>query len=113
MWGFINQCGVLGSALLICIPCCPPILGCFQCSNMAWWIAGMVWRLRESGSFASGDIMPANVNEDDWIKTVKASDVYQYESGNFMWVYYMITWILMGVGCFCSCVGGVVASCSR
>jgi len=23
---------------------------------MAWWIAGMVWRLRTSGKFASGDV---------------------------------------------------------
>ena len=108
MWGFINHCGVLGSALLICIPCCPPVLGCFQCSNFAWWIAGMVWRLRESGSFASGDIMTADANEDAWINQIKESNVYQYESGNFMWVFYMITWILMGVGCICGCVGRVV-----
>ena len=73
----------------------------------------MVWRLRESGAFASGDIVPANVNEDDWIKAVKESYLYQYESGNFMWGYYLITWTLIIVGCFCSCVCGVVAGCSR
>ena len=70
-WGFINACGQLGALMLICIPCCPPVLGCFQCSSMAWWIAGMVWRLRESGAFASGDIIsPAyesQYTEEAWL----------------------------------------------
>ena len=66
MWGFINQCGMIGAMALICIPCCPPVLGCFQCSGFAFWIAGMVWRLRESGSFASGDVQPANMSDEQW-----------------------------------------------
>ena len=67
MWGFINQVTILGAAMLICIPCCPPILGCAQCSVFAWWIAGMVWRLRQSGAFASGDVIQGNAIEEQWI----------------------------------------------
>jgi len=113
LWGFINQIGTIGPMLLFCIPCCPPIAGCFQCSGFAWWIAGMVWRLRQSGSFASGDIMPsANTDRDAWIEEITADGSwYQYESGKFMWVYYMITWILMGVSCVCSCCAAAVAAC--
>ena len=113
MWGFINACGQLGALMLICIPCCPPVLGCFQCSSLAWWVAGMVWRLRQSGAFASGDIMPANVTEEKWIENIKADDAMQYESGQFMWVYYMITWIFMGVSCCCGCLGAIVGACAK
>ena len=113
MWGFINACGTLGAMMLICIPCCPPVLGCFQCSSLAWFIAGMVWRLRRSGAFASGDIMPANTTEEDWIAQIKDDDAMQYESGQFMWIYYMIMWIMMGVSCCCGCLGAIVGACAK
>jgi hypothetical protein len=111
LWGFINAIGTIGPMLLFCIPCCPPIAACFQCSGCAWWIAGMVWRLRQSGSFASGDIMPANATEEDWIAQITADgSMYQYESGKFMWIYYMITWIIMGISCLCSCCVGIAGA---
>ena len=69
-WGFINSCGTKAAMLLICIPCCLPVLGCFLCSSLAWWIAGMVWRFRESSVFASGGNIPENVTKEQWIEEI-------------------------------------------
>ena len=41
------------------------------------------------------------------------SKYFQYQSGQFMWIYYMITWIILGVSCVCSCLGGVIAACAK
>ena len=54
MWGF---CSFI--PMFVCLPI--PVIGscmslCANCSLIGWWIAGMVWRLRTSGKFASGDV---------------------------------------------------------
>ena len=114
LWGFINAIGTVGPMMLFCIPCCPPIAACFQCSGCAWWIAGMVWRLRDSGAFASGDMVPEGQEADAYIDSIsKDGSFYQVESGRFMWTYYMITWIMMGVSCACSCCVGIVGAFKR
>mmetsp|Transcript_14851 Transcript_14851/g.20094 ORF Transcript_14851/g.20094 Transcript_14851/m.20094 type:complete len:198 (+) Transcript_14851:73-666(+) len=112
MWGFVNMIGTIAPLMLFCIPCCPPISACFQCSGMAWWIAGMVWRLRQSGSFASGDIMTdANMDSEKWIEQITADGSwYQYESGRFMWIYFMITWVMLAVNCCCCMTVGIVGA---
>ena len=70
-WGFINSCGTkVAMMLMFCIPCCLPVLGCFQCSSLAWWITGMVWRFRESSVFASGGNIPENVTKEQWIEEI-------------------------------------------
>lgn len=110
LWGFINLASTLGLGLCMglsaIIPpiaaCAMCLLSCTQLSGSAWWIAGMVWRLRTSGSFASGDVVPAGMDEAAWeAKITEEGSLFQYSSGNFMWVYYMICWISMGVCCGC------------
>ena len=92
-----------------------------SCSGLAWWIAGMVWRLNQAGSLASGDEIPTGVTgwdgqtietQEQWAAYLK-DDQYtgpiQISSGNFMYVYLLITWILMGTACGCSIIGALVA----
>jgi len=54
--------------------------------------------------------MPANTTEEAWMTAITADgSLYQYSSGNFIWTYYLIGWIIMGslcgLGCLCSIVG--------
>jgi hypothetical protein len=127
LWGFINAVlpcagGLVGGLLAICSPamgsgCGGLIMSGAGCSGFAWWIAGMVWRFRADGSFASGDIMPADTTEEAWATAISADgSLFQVSSGNFMAIYYMITWIMMGVSCGCSllvAIGGCIASCCK
>ena len=74
----------------------------------------MVWRFKRYGLFASGDIAPAGLDETQaelW-KQAELEDetsLYQISSGNFMAVYYLITWIGMGISCGCSLLGALCA----
>jgi hypothetical protein len=121
MWGFMNAMVSVGLILLgglftLCAPsigtCLMSLVGCAQCSGLAWWIAGMVWRLRASGKFASGDVMPETYTEETWTAAITAENsAFQVQSGNFMWVYYMITWILMGVSCGCGILMTLIGMC--
>ena len=120
LWGFIQSlapcgiaivAGILGLINAQAASCCGGLLfASWNCSGLAWYIAGLVWRCRQSGSFASGDIMPANSTEEAWMTEITADgSLYQYSSGNFIWTYYLIGWIIMGslcgLGCLCSIVG--------
>lgn len=117
-WGFANMvtmfgtmlcAGVLGSFLPSLASCAMTLSGCAQCSGFAWWIAGMVWRLRQSGKYASGDVMPLDTTEEAWEKAITAEgSLFQVSSGNFMYTYLLITWIFIGVCCGCSIIGGIL-----
>ena len=85
-------------------------MGCgFGCGGLAWWVAGIVWRFRSAGKFASGD----SLNEYQMIRVEATRDdptnYYQLESGKFMYIYYMICFIFFGVSCGCSILGMIVS----
>ena len=121
LWGFINAVGPMGLMLLAAITSfLPPVAmffaglaGCSGCSGLAWYIAGMVWRFRASGKYASGDIVPESFTEETWLEYLQDDESpvnMQYSSGNFMATYYLITWILMGICCGC-CIIGLILQC--
>ena len=108
MWGF---CSFI--PMIVCLPI--PAIGsclsvCANCSLMAWWIAGMVWRLRTSGKFASGDVNQLSIkNDEEWIASISGENsFFQVESGRFIYIYLLITWIFWGVGCGCGIIGGII-----
>ena len=124
-WGFWTQLlpilSVITAGLFTLLSaalgqCVMGLGGCgICCGGLFWWIFGMVWRFKQYGQFASGDIAPAGVAEgaeyDAW-KQAELEDedsLYQISSGNFMAVYYLITWICMGVSCGCSLLGMIGA----
>ncbi len=121
LWGFIQQMVTCGGPLLggLCMMISPQVasavmglLGCASgCGGLAWYITGLVFRCRQSGNFASGDIIPDGVTEEKWMEAMNAEgNLYQYASGNFMWTFYVIGWILMGVACGCTCIGGIITT---
>ena len=80
---------------------CGVLMACGFCgSGLGAWIAGMVWRFSEAGRVASGDYLTEG--------EVAGPDM-QIQSGKFMGIYYLITWIMMGVSCGCSILGAIVA----
>ena len=82
--------------------------GCgIGCGGLFWWIYGMVWRFKPYGKFAAGDVVPDTFVGDDYKDTFIAAypATNQYSSGNFMAVYYLITWIMLGVSCGCTILG--------
>jgi hypothetical protein len=117
-WGFVQQMIPMIGALLITLSTCihhglgsfcSGLVGCGAgCGGLAWWIAGLVWRYRASGKFASGDSLDeaqVTAMED----TEAAGNFYQISSGRFMSVYYMICFIILGVSCGCSLIGMIVS----
>jgi len=121
-WGFINaalscffclSAGISARCMPALTMCCAGLFSCVQCSGHVWYIMGLVWRLRESGRFAAGDIKtPATLTDAAWeTELTKDGSLYQTDSGNFMWTYFVITWILMGVSCLCACVGPCIVAC--
>lgn len=84
------------------------------CAELAWYIAGMVWRFNEAGNFASGDSPYAGYSDSAWEKYAQCDSSFeypdnycgfQYASGKFMFVYYVITWCVLGLACVCGCCG--------
>ena len=70
---------------------------------MLWWIMGITWRFSRVGQFAAGDGDKAN----DHTLTMEEMPLLQiplvqYSSGNFMRIYYLITWSMMAIMCGCS-----------
>ena len=126
LWGFIQALLPLATGIIgaICGAISPKLGSCMTglggcgigCGGLAWYIVGLVWRFGAAGKFASGDVMPEGVTEDAWAKAVTcdASVVgdgwcgSQYSSGNFMYIYFLITWILMGVSCGCALIGAII-----
>ena len=87
IWGFSNYvltlCATcIGGCMLACgsdmEQMAPGVLGvgvgCAQISAFAWYIAGLVWRFRQSGSYASGDDMPSGYDDETWNEKINASD---------------------------------------
>ena len=116
-WGFLNTalcCGFCCTGVLMsrCVPalvgCCFALSSCTQCSSTIWYIMGLVWRLNEAGKFASGD----NLTEEELTAEQEAdSTLYQLKSGNFMWTYFVISWIMMGTSCVCGCLMPCIIGC--
>jgi len=116
-WGFLNTalcCGFCCTGVLMsrCVPalvgCCFALSSCTQCSTTIWYIMGLVWRLNEQGRFASGDSL---TEEEFTAKQEDETDLYQTASGNFMWTYFLISWIMMGVSCVCGCLMPCIIGC--
>lgn len=85
-WGFMNQVVPIGGVLLGVIvalmaaqlgQCLIYLTCCGSCvSGLAWWIAGMVWRLRASGMYAAGDVnnsadLMNPLTEEEWYNLVR------------------------------------------
>ena len=110
LWGFICEIimpagFLLGGLTALLSPglatCCFGLAGCGKCcGGIAWYIAGIVWRFNAVGRYSSGDHVPEDyfANEANLIQT---------QSGNFMRIYYLITWIMMAVMCGCSILAGL------
>ena len=124
LWGFIQALLPCGTGILsaICGLIHPSAAACMSglgglgigCGGLAWWITGMVWRFGAAGKFAAGDVIPEGVTEEQWQTYVTAEgSLVQYSSGNFMAIYYLLTWIFMGTACGCSILGALISCCKR
>lgn len=116
LWGFIMSLAPCAAALLGGIAHCiheafgkfiGSVLSCgMACGGLAWWITGIVWRFKASGSYASADQLTeterAALPEDP-------ETLYQYRSGNFMLIYYIIVWSLIGCSVLSSLIGLIVS----
>ena len=116
MWGFIINVAALVNAVLqfafaatespifgklsACVAC--PL----GCGALAWFIAGMVLRWREIGNVCSGDYALENgVNE--------GVAPYQWKSGKFIHIYYIVCLSLVGAICCCACTFGAIAAANK
>ena len=114
-WSFANICCIF--ALMCCVmpvvavssqmcgEMVPKICGglCFCgycCSALACFITGAVYRFSEAGVYASAAL-------EDGVATPFDDEYLQTSSGNFMYIYYMICFVLIGLECLCCMVGGV------
>ena len=120
--GFILALAPIGISILTGIssminPTCGSalggILGCgWTCSQLAWWITGIVWRFRADGSYSVGDIKPPTKNEEEWTKLVTGDDsLYQHQSGKFLAIYYIICWSIILFSCVSSLIIAIVGFC--
>ncbi len=122
LWGFCQQMlmcvGPLlgGLCMLISPQAASAMMGLISCGSgcggLAWYITGLVFRCRQSGNFASGDILPEGTT-DEQKETMMTADgnLYQFASGNFIWTFYVIGWIIMGASCGLSCLMAAVSAC--
>ena len=104
-WMFYNMCAFLG--LGCCFAPIATILGIPGCARLGFCLAnfsvgavyvmGMVWRFGEAGKFASGD--------DDIIMNSESALLLQESNGKFLSIYYLITWIFIGLCAVCACLG--------
>ena len=118
LWGFIQMLLPIAGGLLFFVPSLAAcVQGSTQCAGFIWWIMGMVWRFSAAGKFASGDVIPEGTTEEAWIEGISNPEtVWQYSSGNFMYIYYLITWILIGTSCGCGILGALctcIAGCMK
>lgn len=122
VWGFWMQIAPIGLlAITFSVSCCSAvgatILGIvlytgLTCSMLAWWICGIVWRFRTDGKFAAGDLPLAGQDELAWKEAIRADgSLYQVNSGNFLYYYYVITWVMMGLGLVVAVVIPVAICC--
>ena len=126
LWGLI-QCLILPGGMCLagvamaCVPalgaCLGGLTGCAAgCGGLAWWITGIIWRFNRVGQFAAGDGDKAadHTRTIDELSLGQAALV-QTSSGNFMRIYYLITWSMMAIMCGCtilfSLCGCIMAMC--
>ena len=117
-WGFIMALAPCAAAPVLAIANCihetlakvlGGIVSCgIGCGGLAWWISGIVWRFKASGSFAAGDQL---TEEERTALDTDETTLFQYRSGNFMLIYYIIVWSLMGCSILSSLIG-LIASCT-
>ena len=120
MWGFIVSLAPCAAAPIMAIANCihetvakvlGGIISCgIGCGGLAWWISGIVWRFKASGSFSSGDSLTA---EQLTTEEADADTLYQIKSGNFMLIYYLIVWGLMACSILSSMIGLLVTCCTK
>lgn len=83
----------------------------FGAISLAWWILGIVWRFSPIGMYSSGDVVPEGVTVAAWAKQVRARDsIFQFSSGRFMFVFYVITWSLLA-GTLIGVIAAVLVNC--
>ena len=75
-----------------------------NCSLLAWFITGILWRWSSDTQFAVGSLVPSGKTDEEWkgITTADAS-LYQVKSGNFMYYYYLISLISSVSICYIIC----------
>ena len=117
LWGFITALAPCASAPVLAIANCihemvgkflGAIISCgIGCGGLAWWISGIVWRFNAAGSFSTGDKM----TEEERIAAFEdETSLYQLRSGNFMLIYYIIVWSIMGASLLFSIIGMIAAA---
>ena len=125
LWGFIQTLVLpLSATILVGLGMlihpslgsfCSGLLGCgMSCGGLAWWITGIVWRFRSDGAYATGDVVPEGKDLDAWEAEISADDsLFQYKSGKFMFIYYVICWSMMACGCLTSLCGAIAGCLSN
>ena len=121
LWGFLQNLVLPVSAVLLIGlgmlineglgKCCGGLASLGMCcGGTAWWITGIVWRFRSEGAYAAGDFVPEGKSVEDWDTEISGEDsLFQYKSGKFMFIYFMICWSFMALGCLCSAIGAIAA----
>ena len=67
-----------------------------SCSLLVAYIMGLVWRYGKAGKFASGDTLEEGEEPDP---------LSQISNGRFLSVYYLISWVFLGITCCCGLIG--------
>ena len=118
-WGFLQALVIpVGSSILVGLGMlihesigkgCMGLQGLGMCcGGAAWWITGIVWRFRSDGAYAAGDIVPEGKSVEDWEEEITADgSLFQYKSGKFMFIYYVICLSITAFACLCSMIGAI------
>ena len=121
-WGFYQQMLPVAGLLLVGIATminaslakfCQGVVSIGSvCGSLAWIIAGLVWRFRASGKFASGDSLDEAqlAIEEANAEVADSTTLYQLSSGKFMYVYYYILGVILAIVCGCS-IGNLITAC--
>lgn len=113
LWGFINQMIFFATPICMMLTQVMPgncgwhsyVTGCGVCvSSLVWYITGLVWRYNAVGKFSCGD-------DTDVVADAQSVPLMQTESGNFMRIYFLITWILFATICCCGCSVAIFTQC--
>ena len=119
LWGFSQALLIPLSSMLLTVigalihptlgTLCAGLTGCtMSCGGLAWWITGIVWRFRSDGAYAVGDIVPEGKTVEDWEAEITTDgSLYQFKSGKFMFIYYIISWSIMACSCLCSIIAAI------
>lgn len=87
------------------------------CNTIAWLILGFFWRYSSGGSTCSGDKLEklAGVSNEDWTAALTAArdtDGYQLQSGKFMHVFIIISFVLVVLTILCGSCIAIARSCN-